>query len=429
MKVLHTADWHLGARFHGQRRGKEEDDALDQVVEHCRRLKVDVVIVAGDIFDHANPAALDERRYYRTLVRLVRDASVATVVVVAGNHDSALRLDGPRELARAMDVHVVGRLGREADAERAVVPLRGRDGTVGGVCAALPYLRDGDLRLPEIGESHRQIHERYVEALGRRYQEVRNAARRLHPSLPLMVTGHCQVQGGTFGGEERTVQFGGLGTPTAEALAGDASYLALGHLHRPQDVAETHWRYSGSLLPTGFDETGTQREVVFFELADDGPARGIQKLPMKPFRPYRRLHGKLADVEAAIDALAEADADRPAPWCEAVVDLDGPRPGLAPALVDRCRTRGWNLVSVRRERPAREAARADTGARLGLHELTPEEVFVRRHEDEYGGPPDDELMAEFRSLLDCLDEESLEEESLDDDAAATVERATEERPD
>lgn len=407
MKVLHTADWHLGARFHSQRRGAEEEDALGQVVRHCADQEVDVVVVAGDVFDNANPGARDERRYYRTLARLVKDAGVATVVVVAGNHDSALRLDGPRELARTLGVHVVGRLGRDDDPARAVVPLTDRMGRVGAVCAALPYLRDGDLRLPEIGESQRQIHERYVEALGRRYGEVRATAHGLHPDLPMVVTGHCQVAGGTFGGEERSVQFGGLGLPTAESLAGDASYLALGHLHRPQDVGATHWRYSGSLLPTGFDETGTQRELVLFELGDEAmaPVERIQKLPMKPFRRYRRLHGTLAAVEEDIEALPEVDSDEPAPWCEAVVDLDGPRPGLAPALVDRCRARGWNLVSVRRERKGLETEREETEVRLGLHELTPEDVFVRRHEAEYGTGPDDELMAEFRSLLESLHDE------------------------
>lgn len=415
MKILHTADWHLGARFNQRRRGAEEDDALDQIVEHCVDRTVDVVILAGDIFDNANPGARDERRYYRTMARLVRDAGLATVVVVAGNHDSALRLDGPRELARAMGVHVVGRLGREDNAEQAVVPLTDRSGSVRGVCAALPYLRDGDLRLPEVGESHLQIHERYVEALGHRYAEVRDAARRLYPGLPLIVTGHCEVQGGLAGGEERTVQFGGLGTPHAEALAGDSSYLALGHLHRPQDVGATHWRYCGSLLPTGFDETGTQREVVLFELTGAGPAERIERLPMRPFRLYQRLQGTVTEVEEAIDALREADPDKPAPWCDAIVDLDGPRPGLASALIDRCRHRGWSLVKVcSLKRGDESSSREDTG--LGLQELTPEEVFVRRHQQEYDTDPDEELMAEFRSLMESLDD-PLPAESPDESPA------------
>ena len=163
-------------------------------------------------------------------------------------------------------------------------------------------------------------------------------------------------------------------------------------------------------LPTGFDETGTQREVILFELSGDAPAGEIQRLAMRPFRPYRRLHGKLADVEQAIDRLAVAEPDQPTPWCEAVVELDGPRPGLAPALVDRCQARGWNLVSVRRQRPTCERAGLRTTPRLGLHEVTPEDVFVRRHEDEYGGPPDDELLAEFRSLVESLDDGSATEE-------------------
>lgn len=412
MKLLHTADWHLGARFHGQRRGSEEDDALDQVIRHCRDEGVDAMLIAGDVFDNANPGAVDERRYYRTLARLVRDAGVATVVVVAGNHDSALRLEGPRELARAMGVHVVGRLGREDDAEQAVVPLTARDGRVAGVCVALPYLRDGDLRLPEIGESQRQIHERYVVALGHRYTEARDAARRLHPGQPLVVMGHLQVEGGTFGGEERNVQFGGRGTPDAETLAGDAAYLALGHLHRPQDVGERHWRYCGSLLPTGFDETGTQREVILVELGSSSGESRIRRLPMRPFRVYRRIHGDLSRVEGEIEALPEASSDA-TPWCEVLVDLEGPRPGLAPHLVDRCRARGWNLVSVRRQTTPGVIEAGGPSVRRALHELTPEEVFIRRHDEEYGTHPDDELMEEFQSLLESLDHEAPTPEEVD----------------
>lgn len=400
MRLLHTADWHLGARFHDQRRAEEEDDALEQVIALCRERAVDAVIVAGDVFDNANPGAADERRYYRTLARLVRDAGVATVVVVAGNHDSALRLEGPRELARAIGVHVVGRFGRDVPPEEAVVPLVGRDGEVAGVCAALPYLRDGDLRLPEAGESLREIHQRYAEALTTRYAEVRDAARELHPGVPLVVTGHCHVLGGRFGGEERAVQFGGLGAVPADELAGDAAYLALGHLHRPQDVGEIHWRYCGSLLPTGFDETGTHREAVLFELGDAGEAaRKIEHLVLRPFRAYRRLAGSVEDVEEQIGELHEPKEGAPTPWCEAVIRLDGPRPGLAPALVDRARERGWSLVSVRIDR-CEARPEGETERPLGLHELSPEEVFVARHRAEYGGDPDDELMAEFRSLLE-----------------------------
>ncbi|MEM1178595.1 MAG: exonuclease SbcCD subunit D C-terminal domain-containing protein, partial [Acidobacteriota bacterium] len=264
----------------------------------------------------------------------------------------------------------------------------------------VPYLRDADLRLPALGEGAREMHRRYAAALEGRYVAGREAARRAYPDTPLVVMGHCYVTSALLGGGERPVQVGNLAQVEAGVLAGDASYLALGHLHRPQEIAgRAHWRYSGSLLPTGFDEVAVRREVTLLRLDGPSPARGIESVPLKPFREYRRLEGDPADVRRAVDALPLASPDDPAPWCEATLDLRGPEPGLARELIERSRDRGWNLVSVRRR--ARQVAPSTTpGERFELRELDPEDVFARRHEAEFGTPPDDAMRLEFSRLLE-----------------------------
>lgn len=409
MRILHTADWHLGQRFHDQRRAEDEAHALDQVVTLARQRRVDAVLVAGDIFDTANPGAEEQRRYYRCLKRLVSDAGVPTVVVTGGNHDSALRLDGPRELLDVLGIRVVGRLAREADAGRCVIPLDDRQGRRRALCLAVPYLRDGDLRRVDIGEKQAEIHERYARALEERYRSVHEAADAFEEDgtddngtspLPRVVMGHCYVTGGVLGGGERPVQIGNLARADANALAGNAAYLALGHLHRPQVVGgRDHWRYCGSLLPTGFDEVEKRREVVIVELADaDGPAT-VERIPLEPFRRYLRLEGKPEELEHAIDALERPTADQPAPWCEASVRLEGPRPGIARELGDRCRERGWTLISVRRERPT-STSEPTTVETRDLKELDPEEVFEEMHRQRFDGEPDDALRREFLSLLE-----------------------------
>ncbi|MEL7059581.1 MAG: exonuclease SbcCD subunit D C-terminal domain-containing protein [Acidobacteriota bacterium] len=406
MRLLHSADWHLGARLHEQRRSEDEKHALAQLVQLTELHAVDAVIIAGDVFDTANPGAEDMQRYYRTLGAL-RDAGVGTVVVIAGNHDSAARLEAPRTLLEVFDIHVVGRLEREAPAENAVVELRGRSGSTVGVCAAVPYLRDGDLRLATAGERTDHRAALYARALGARYAEVVAAARahsaRRESPLPLVVTGHCYAAGAQVGGLERPVQLGGEALVAAGDLAGDADYLALGHLHRPQAVAGREaWRYAGSLLPTGFDEAGQTREVVLVDFETGGGPVQIERLPLVPYREYRRLAGAVDTVRSAVEALDPPADGAPSPWCEVTVRLDGPHPGLARELVELAAARGWALVSVRRER--RDVGGGDDVlATEDLTQLDPEDVFRRLHADEYGGEqPDDDLLIEFRRLLEIV---------------------------
>ena len=416
MRLLHTADWHLGQRFHDQRRGEDEAFALGALLDICRDHEVDAVLIAGDVFDTANPGAEEQRRYYRTLFDLVTKVGVATVVVTGGNHDSALRLDGPKDLLANLGIQVVGRWPRDAPAADCLVPIVDRQGETRAVCAAVPYLRDGDLRLPPVGETAPQIHARYAHALEARYGQAQDAAAELYPGLPLITMGHCYVDDGLVGGMERPVQVGNLAKVRASVLAEGAVYLALGHLHRPQALGgrET-WRYCGSLLPTGFDEVERRREVVLFDLEDEQVV-DVQAVPLPVYREYRRLEGDPDELRREIEALPEAPAaeppspapssptpSSPTPWCEASVVLDGPRPGFAQDLMDRARLRGWNLISVKRRRdPDKERRRAELADVLELKELQPEEVFIERHRQEFGTEPDEELLADFRGLLQGL---------------------------
>ena len=401
MRLLHTADWHLGQRFHDQRRGDDEQHALDQLLELAAEHRIDAFLLAGDIFDTANPGAEEQRRYYRFLFKLVTEVGVPTVVVTGGNHDSALRLDGPKDLLADLGIQVVGRWPRDTPPEHCLVELKDRQGQTGAICAAVPYLRDGDLRLPPIGETAPQIHARYAKALENRYLQVREAAGEAYPGLSLVVMGHCYVDDALIGGGERPVQVGNLAKVRVQVLGEDAAYLALGHLHRPQSLGgQDHWRYCGSLLPTGFDEVERQREVLRIDLPDDGAPGQVISLPLAPYREYRRLHGTPDQLEAVLADLEPPAEGVPTPWAEASVVLEGPRPGFAQRLIDSARDRGWDLISVKRHRPPTESTeRPVDGEVLGLKELDPEEVFIERHRREFDCDPDDELLTEFRSLL------------------------------
>jgi exonuclease SbcD len=404
-RILHTSDWHLGASFHGVDRSGDEQAALDELVRLCADEAIDGVVIAGDIFDTANPGAAELRRYYETLVRLGREGGVGTVVVIAGNHDSGVRLDGPRELMQACKVIVRGVLPAGAPVDDCLVPITGRAGGVVAWCAAIPYLREPDLDLPPGDEV---LTTRQARAMQARCEAVLTAARTRTGGLPLVVAAHAFVRGGRLGGSERTVlgevtevTVGNLGQIEATYLGAGAAYVALGHLHRPQAIAgQEHWRYSGSLLPSGFDEIATGRSVVIATLAGPGPA-AVRVVPLPQHRRYAALTGPLDEVRSAIAALPAAESGEPVPLLMATVQVAEARHGLAGEIEACAQQRGWRALRVVRTAvavPGVVAAPAPTV--IDIDEIRPLDVFRFAHRNRYAGnPPGAELEAAFTTLL------------------------------
>lgn len=407
MRLLHTSDWHLGAQFHDRARDADEDFALEQMVVLARERAIDVVVISGDIFDTANPGAADQRRWYRTVQRLVDEAGVGTVAVIAGNHDSGLRLEGPRELLASQRVQVRGVLTRDAPAESCIVPLYDRSGVHCASAALVPYLREGDLLRAgdDVGQDRAL---RLAQALHRRWAEVRAAMLTGQPTgLPGIVVGHAFATGGRTGGAEAPVlvEVGNLGQADISTFAQGCSYAAFGHLHQPQAIAgQQHWRYSGALLPTGFDEAGLVRSVVIAEISAATTPAAIELVPLVAYRRYRRLSGGWSEVQEQLRALPEPTAGEPQPWLQAVVQLSTPVPGLARLVAEAALARGWNSLSTQVQRGGDAAGSwvlpGGAGAALPeLEALSPHEVFRLLHQHLYTKDPSAELADSFASLL------------------------------
>lgn len=400
-RILHSADWHLGARFHDLDRAADEEDAIDQVVALCREHQVDAVILAGDLFDTANPGAAEQRRYYRALLRLVEEGGVGAVVAIAGNHDSGARLDGPREVLAACRILVRGIQARDAAAEDAVLVLPRRDGSTAAVCAAVPYLREIDLDLgPHAGD----LATRQALAMRERFAAIGAAARARAQAegLPLVVAAHAFIRGGGLGGGERPVVgevVGTLGQTDLSPLAEGAAYAALGHLHRQQAVGgHDHWRYSGSLLPTGFDEIATARSCLLAEVPAVGPA-AVTVLPLRSFRRYTQVEGDSATIEAAIAALEPRREGEPQPLLAALVRLDRPHAGIAAQVGAWAAHRGWAVLSVRRLAQTAPTPKRLLAEAAPLRDLDPMTVLDAVHRQRHGRAPDEGLIAAFRTLL------------------------------
>lgn len=400
MRILHTSDWHLGASFHDRVRDADEEHALDQIVAVAMERAVDAVVISGDVFDTANPGAAEQRRWYRTLQRLIDEAGVGTVLAIAGNHDSGLRLEGPRELLASRRVQVRGLLTRDADPASCVVPVLDRAGVQRAWCALVPYLREGDLLRAgdDAGEDRPR---RLARALHRRWAEVRAA---VPDGLPWIAVGHAFASGGRVGGAEAPVlaEVGNLGKADIATLAEGCSYAAFGHLHQPQPIAgRTHWRYSGALLPTGFDEAGLERSVVLAALSAERTPAASELVRLVPYRGYQRVAGTLDEVLATLRALPEPPAGAPMPWLQAVVHLSTPIPGLGRILGEAAGARGWTCVATHLLRGGEAAGTPGAAGRMPveLDAIAPTEVFRLLHRHLFDADPPPDLAGTFAELL------------------------------
>ena len=413
LRCLHTSDWHLGAMFHDQVRDDEEQRALDAIVAIAAAEAVDAVLIAGDVFDGPNPPAAAQERWYRTLRRLRFEAGVGCVLAIGGNHDHGLRLDAPRAFLADERIEVRGQLPVERLASETVVPVTTRAGRTAAWAAIVPYLRDGDLATATLEEGIQEQAARQAAALRIRHAAIQHALADAAGSLPRIVMTHAFATGGTIGSSERPVIgeqiVGRASLCRIDHLAEGASYVALGHLHRPQTVGNhEHWRYCGSLLPMAMDETIQPRQVVIAEVPADGTPAHVRTLIIPGQRAYERLQGTLAEVRTRILALSRPQPIDLPPWCDLLVDADMIDPGLVQELHVLVEQQGWRALAIRRklrETPTPTFAPRSDGSGPSLDQLTPDLVFGAVAADR-GINLEAELQTDFAALVAAVQAEA-----------------------
>jgi DNA repair protein SbcD/Mre11 len=287
MRILHTSDWHLGRQFHGISLDDDHEHILVQILAMIDDERPDVVIIAGDIFDRANPpqSAITRLSQFLTTVRAASDAAI---VMIAGNHDSAAQIGAMGVLADGGAAIVRGPLDED---ERPLV-ISDTDGPV--AISALPFAFEYAARLCFEDDAIACPADVIRAQLAR-------ARRHVAEGMRWVVVAHAFVDGAATSESERplTRMVGGIETVPAAAFDG-AHYVALGHLHRPQPVGQDHIRYSGAPLAFGFDEEGQQKSVSLIDLAADGTTT-VTEVPLRPLRQVRTIRGKLLELLAATE--------------------------------------------------------------------------------------------------------------------------------
>jgi exonuclease SbcD len=409
MKILHTSDWHLGRALYGRKRYDEYEAFLNWLAALIENEDIDVLLVAGDVFDNSTPSNRAQELYYRFLYHIAASPR-RHVVVTAGNHDSPSFLNAPRELLKFLNIHVVG-CASESPADE-IVMMKGADGEPRLIVCAIPYLRDRDIRTAEAGESVEDKERKIVEGIKAHYRMVYDAAREkqavMKRPVPIVAMGHLYTEGGkTVDGDGvRELYIGSLLHVGRDVFPDCIDYLALGHLHVPQAVGGSDFiRYSGSPLPIGFGEAAQEKSVVLVEFSDGAPR--VAAIPVPRFQELRSLRGDLPTLARAIEALKGKGSRA---WLEILYEGEVAAGDLQKRLDEAVEGTGIEILRVRNNRMMERAMSGKTGDET-LDDLNVTDVFERcleAHDVSQERRP--ALLSAYREIIVSLDERDLRAE-------------------
>lgn len=316
MRVLHTSDWHLGRTLYNRIRYKEQQAFLDWLLDCCQREAIDILLIAGDIFDNTTPSHQAQQLYYQFLHRATLICQ--QIVVIGGNHDSPSLLDAPRALLAQNNIHVVG--GAELDLDAQVLVVNNTEQQAMAIICAVPYLRDNLIRQAKPGESFADKDNKLIQGIQQHYQNVVALAEQQRVEsaqpVPIIAMGHLfTAQGKTIEGDGvRDLYIGSLAHFDAALFPDCIDYLALGHLHSAQKVGgQDHLRYSGSPIAMGFGEAKQQKMVLKIEFEQCQPT--VNPIPVPCFQALVQISGDLAHITAKIEHLV---ADDRSAWLEII---------------------------------------------------------------------------------------------------------------
>ncbi|MDZ5602248.1 exonuclease SbcCD subunit D C-terminal domain-containing protein [Pseudomonas sp. RP23018S] len=402
MRLFHTSDWHLGQSLHGQERDFEHACFFDWLLGQLQLRQPDALLIAGDLFDTVNPPVKAQERLYDFIVRAHEQLPKLDIVMIAGNHDSGSRIELPAALMRRLRTHALGRVHwldeGELDAERLLIPLTNARGKVCAWCLALPFLRPAEVTGPQLGDD-------YLKGIAKVHEQLTAAAQgKRKKDQALVAISHAHMAGGSVSEDsERSLVIGNAEALPARLFDPCIAYVALGHLHKPQQVnRESRIRYSGSPLPLSFAEINYPHQVLEIELEGAELVsveprlvpRAVALLRVGP-APLAEVLTQLAELPAP-DLLQDPNRQ---PWLEVRVRLDEPQPDLRQQIDTALSGKAVRLVRIGAEYAGTTDASDDGQGFVELSQLTPQDLFSRAWAQAYGNEVDEQTLADFAQLL------------------------------
>lgn len=380
MKILHTSDWHIGKRLMGRERLSEQAAALDEIVEICEAEGVELVLVAGDVFDTYLPGAEAEELFFSEIRKMAGEKRA--VLLISGNHDDGVRLSASAPLSEELGIYIVGnsRKPLPLHSSRPVRPVSSGAGWAvfenergeRAFVNTLPYPNEARFKEEKSDLPFAERMKKWIDE-----GEAGNAEH-----LPSVFLSHIFVAGGVTSESEREIDLGGARAVPPDVLP-PSDYIALGHLHKRQHMGRGNCWYSGSLLRYSFDEAGGEKGVKVFDLTE----RGVENLHDVFLKSGKQLVRLEADSPAAAEELLDRWQDA---YAELKLHLTSPLTSAESASL----AAHPNLVSLIAEVSASESLAFES--RKGLSDA---ELFSEFYRSQYGGEPPEELKTLFLSVL------------------------------
>ncbi len=394
MKILHTSDWHIGKVLYGKKRYREFEEFLTWMQQTIAEQNIDILLISGDIFDTTAPSNRAVELYFNFLYSVAKDGVCKHIVITAGNHDSPSFLEAPKEILKFLNIYIVANI----DIKEEVIKLKVDDKEI--IICAVPYLRDRDLRDSKFGESIEDKEQKIVSAIVNHYKEVAEYAKSMQKEgEPIIAMGHLFVRGSNtkIGDGVRELYVGSLGYVGSDIFDDAFDYVALGHLHIPQNVGgKDNIRYSGSPLAMGFNEAKQQKSVTILDFND---GLKILTIDVPKFQELEQIVGDLDFIKSRLKELIKEDRDI---WVEIIYNGDEVVGNLNAIVNDlikgskievlRVKTKNFNTKSLMK-----------SSAKESLQELDEYEVFDRCLEyNEVSLEQRDELRTLYKDIISSL---------------------------
>lgn len=409
LKIIHTADWHLGQTFFGYDREEEHDAFLSWLIDTLTEQQTDVLLIAGDVFDVANPSASAQRRFFHFLKEANRRNPHLQIVVVAGNHDSAARLESPIPLLEELNTSIVGLIRRtetgEIDFDSLLIPIYNKEREREAWCLAVPYLRQGDYPAPEEGN------DTYIAGINRMYRQLYDYAdAKRKPGEALLAMGHLHATGAELSDDDRSerIIMGGLESVSSDTFDEGLAYTALGHIHKAQRIGgRENLRYSGSPLPMSFSEKNYCHQVVAITV-ENGCLSEIAPVPIPLLVDLHRIPQQPAPTEEVIAQLTELPLagtegnEDPTRWpyVEVRVLMTEPDPGFRHRVEEVLADKAVRLTTIVPSYPKREDD--DTVRPLtysDLQRIDPLDMLKHAFTSKYGGELPEDIESLFKEVM------------------------------
>lgn len=404
MKILHTADWHIGKILHKHPLQDQLKLFFNWLYEVISQESIDILLVSGDVFDLANPSAKDRELYYGFLTRL--SGLNLQVIITGGNHDSVGFLNAPKELLQELNITVIG--GATEKLEDELIEVCNADGNLELVIAAVPFLRDKDLRSRETDEQYENRTEAIREGIKKHYAGLAEICGDKYPQIPAIAMGHLYTIGADPSDSERDIHIGNAAAVDASAFSDAFSYVALGHIHRPQIIGKNEYiRYSGSPIALSFSEKNDHKCVLILSL-EDGKITPPKVVPVPAFRELKKFTDTLSEVRHKLD---DYQPDYP---LHSFVEIEVKEEVFSSMMISEVEDLKNEYAANERFTILKGKTTFNTGAKdtadlfqegENIEDLTPTEVFAKRVEsEELDAATEGMLKAAYQELLESIQE-------------------------